>query len=117
MISYCFSGDNIWARKIPNLKYRIRGGFPQHLIVIVASFLSGSPLRGVTPHMLIRVCVIRKWASAGKQEKVPFTKRLLEWLFRLSYQSRHKQVEWLSGLQLDGFFTKKLMLTLCFESF
>lgn len=65
-------------RKIPNSKYTIRGGFPQHLKVILASFLSGSPLCGVTPHLLIRVCVMWKWASAGKEEKVPFTKWLLE---------------------------------------
>lgn len=59
----------------------MRGGFPQHLNVILASFLSASPLCGGIPGLLIRVCVIRKWASAGEQEKVPLAKWLLEWLF------------------------------------
>lgn len=45
-------------RKIPNSKHRIRGGFSQYLKVILASFLNGSLLCGVVPHLLIRVCVI-----------------------------------------------------------
>lgn len=56
-------------RKIPSSKYRIREGFPQHLKVILASFLSGSPLHGVTLHLLIRVCVIMEMGKCRETRK------------------------------------------------
>jgi len=84
VISRCCSRDNKWGRRIPNSKHSLRGVFPQRVKATPTAFVSGCPLRGIMPHLLVRVCVRQELAGAGKGEKKGALCRMVA---RVTFQS------------------------------